>query len=141
MSLGARGKSNVIECDSRTITRVCRRSSMAAVDSMQFCADLLSEMLEESAPCTKNLHLKLIAIEWRKMIVTDARDVYDKLSTEKGGLPHTEGADIGDCHHSRIAGQLRRSDTLDRGRKYDHEWSDERSQGVKAAPGSSAPEW
>ena len=29
VSLGARGKFNVLECDSRTITRVCR-SSMAA---------------------------------------------------------------------------------------------------------------
>ena len=44
VSLGARGKFNVLECDSRTITRVCR-SSMAAetrdlglqLDSMQFC--------------------------------------------------------------------------------------------------------
>ena len=52
VSLGARGKFNVLECDSRTITRVCR-SSMAAetrglgwqVDSMQFYADLLSEIL------------------------------------------------------------------------------------------------
>ena len=43
VSLGARGKFNVLECDSRTITRVCR-SSMASetrglglqVDSMQF---------------------------------------------------------------------------------------------------------
>ena len=48
VSLGARGKFNVLECDSRTITRVCR-SSMAAetrglglqVDSMQLYADLL----------------------------------------------------------------------------------------------------
>ena len=27
------------------------------------------------------------AIKWPKTIVTDARDVYDKVSTEKGGLP------------------------------------------------------
>ena len=48
VSLGARGKFKVLECDSRTITRVCR-SSMATetrslgsqVDSMQFCGDLL----------------------------------------------------------------------------------------------------
>ena len=47
VSLGARGKFNVLECDSRTITRVCR-SSMAAetrglglqVDSTQFCGDI-----------------------------------------------------------------------------------------------------
>ena len=94
VSLGARGKFNVLECDSRTITRVCR-SSIAAetrglglqVDSMQFYADLLCEILAESAPSSKNLHLKRNAIAWPKMSVTDARDVYDKLSTEKGGLP------------------------------------------------------
>ena len=57
------------------------------VDSMQFYADLLGEILRESAPSPKSLHLKQNAIEWPKMIVTDARDVYDKLSTEKGGLP------------------------------------------------------
>ena len=52
VSLGAKGKFNVLECDSRTITRVCR-SSMAAetrglglqVASMQFYGDLLSEIL------------------------------------------------------------------------------------------------
>ena len=55
VSLGARGKFNVLECDSRTITRVFL-SSMAAeirglglqVDSMQFYADLLGEILAES---------------------------------------------------------------------------------------------
>ena len=56
-------------------------------DSMQFCADLLSEILGESAPSSKNLHLKQSAIEWHRTIVTDALDVYDKVSTEKGGLP------------------------------------------------------
>ena len=94
VSLGARDKLNVLECDSRAITRVCR-SSMAAetrglglqVDSMQFYADLLGDILGRSAPSSKNLHLKQNAIEWPKMIVTDARDVYDKVSTEKGGLP------------------------------------------------------
>ena len=82
VSLGARGKFNVQECDSLTITRVCR-SRMAAetralslqVDSMQFHADLLDEILGESAPSSKNLQLKQSAIEWPKMIVTDARDV------------------------------------------------------------------
>ena len=101
MSLGARGKFNVLECDSRTITRVCR-SSMASetrslglqVDSMQFYADLLSEILGESAPHYKNLHLKQNAIEWPKMIVTDAPDVYDKLSTEKGGLPQQKALTV-----------------------------------------------
>ena len=33
------------------------------------------------------MHLKQSAIERPKTIVADARDVYDKLSTEKGGLP------------------------------------------------------
>ena len=83
----------MLECDCRTITRVCR-SSMAAetrglglqLDSMQFYADL-NEILGESALSSKNLHLKQNAIEWPKMIVTNAWDLYDKLSTEKGGLP------------------------------------------------------
>ena len=70
VSLGARGKFNVLECDSRTITRVCR-SNMAAqtrglglqVDSMHFHADLMIEILGESTPSSKNLHWKLNAIE------------------------------------------------------------------------------
>ena len=94
VSLGARGKFNVLECDSRTITRVCR-SSMAAetrglglqVDSMRFYADFLGEILGESPPSSKNLHLKQNTIEWPRMIVTNAQDVFDKFSTEKGGLP------------------------------------------------------
>ena len=57
------------------------------VDSMQFCGELLTEILGESAPSSKNLHLKQNAVEWPKTIVTDARDVYDKVSTETGGLP------------------------------------------------------
>ena len=148
VSLSVRGKFNVVECDSRTIARVCR-SSMAAetrslglpVDSMQFYADLLNEILEESVPSSKNLHLKQNATEWPK----NDRDgcpgclrqsLYDNLSTEKRGLTQQKGADIGDCHHSRMAGQLRRSDKLDRRRKHDYEQSDERSQKVKAALGS-----
>ena len=71
VSLGARGKFNVLDCDSRTITRVCC-SSMAAetrglglqVDSMQFYADLLSEIIRESAPSSKSVHLKQTAMEW-----------------------------------------------------------------------------
>ena len=78
--LGARSKFNMLECDSRTITRVCR-SNMAAeirglglqVDSMQFYGDLLNEILGESAPSCKELHLKQNAIVWPKSIVTDAR--------------------------------------------------------------------
>ena len=57
------------------------------MDSMQFYADLLGEILGESAPSSKNLHMRQSAIKWPKTIVTDARDVYDKVSTEKGGLP------------------------------------------------------
>ena len=53
---------------------------------MQFYANLLSEILAANAPSSKNLLLKRNAIVWPKMIVTDARDVYNKLSTEKGGL-------------------------------------------------------
>ena len=94
VSLGAGGKFNVLECDSRAITRVCR-SSMAAetrglalqLDSMQFYADLLGEILGQSAPSSKNLHMRQSATKWPKTIVTDARDVYDRVSTEKGGFP------------------------------------------------------
>ena len=39
-----------------------------------------------------------------------------------------------------MAGQLKRLDTLDCGRKRDHERSDEGPQGVETAPGSSSPE-
>ena len=102
VSLGARGKFNVFECDSRTITRVCR-SSMAAetrglgfqVDSMQFYAGLLSEILGECPPSSENLHLKQNSIEWPKMIVTDARDVYDELFTEKSGFPPQKALTLG----------------------------------------------
>ena len=61
VSLGARGKFNVLECDSRTITRVCR-SSMAAerdrglglqMDSMQIYGDLLSGILGRSATLSR----------------------------------------------------------------------------------------
>ena len=47
---------------------------------------------------------------------------------------------MGDCHQPRMAGQLKRSDTFHRRRKHDYERSDERSQRVKAALGSGAPE-
>ena len=57
------------------------------VDSMQFSADLLGEILGESAPSSENLHMRQSTIKWPKTIVTDARDVYDKVPTEKGGLP------------------------------------------------------
>ena len=93
VSLAAKGKLKVLQCDSRTITRV-RRSSMAAetrglglqVDSMQFYGDLLNEILGESAQSSKHVHLKQNATDWPKTIVTEARDAYDNLSTEKGGL-------------------------------------------------------
>ena len=79
LSVAARGKFNVFECASHTITRVCH-SSMAAetrglglqVDSMQFFADLLSEILEVSAPSSKNLPLKQNGIAWPEMIATKA---------------------------------------------------------------------
>ena len=65
VSLGARGKFNVLECVSRTITRVCR-SSMAAetrglglqVDSVQFHEDVLGEILAESARSSKKFTLE-----------------------------------------------------------------------------------
>ena len=59
--LHRRGTTRVSGCQRQVITRVCR-SSMAAetrglglqVDSMQFYADLLCEILAESAPSSKN---------------------------------------------------------------------------------------
>ena len=73
VSLTVRGKFKVVECDSHTIARVCRSSMTAEtrgldlpVDSMQFYADLLNEILEESVPSSKNLHLKQNATEWPK---------------------------------------------------------------------------
>ena len=148
VSLGGRGKFNMLECDSRTITLVCRPSTATEtrglglqVDSMQFYADLLNGILGESAPYRKSLHLRQNAIEWPTTIVTDARDVYDKVSTEKRRAPATEGSDTGKRQHSRMVGHFRLLDTLDRRGKQDHEQSDERSQGVKTASGSSNFKW
>ena len=54
---------------------------------MQFYPDLLGEILGESALSSKNLHMRQSAIKWPKTVVTDARDVHDKVSADKGGLP------------------------------------------------------
>ena len=54
---------------------------------MQFYGDLLNKIFGESAPSCKKLHMKQNAMVWPKTIVTDARDVHDKVSTDKGGLP------------------------------------------------------
>ena len=132
VSLGARGKFNALECDSRTITRVCR-SSMAAEtrglglqgDSMQFYGDLLSEILGESAPFSCS-----------RTIVTDARNVYDKFSTEKGGLPQQKALTLEIATIREWLVNVRSFDTLDCRRKHDHEWSDEGSQRVKTTLGS-----
>ena len=137
VSLGARDKFNVLECDFRTITRVCRSSMPAEargldmqVDSMQFNGNLLSEILGGSAPEAK-----------RDRLAQDDRDgcpvcLGQTLDRERW-TPATEGTDAGNCHHSRMAGQFRRADALDRRRKHDHERSHEGSKGVKATPGSS----
>ena len=61
---------------------------------MQFYGDLLSEILGESAPSSKKLQLKQNATEWSKTIVTDARDVYDRVSTEMGGLPQQKAVTL-----------------------------------------------
>ena len=56
------------------------------MDSMQFYGDLLTEILGESAPASKNLHFEAK----RDRVVQDdggARDVHDKVSTETYGLP------------------------------------------------------
>ena len=126
VSLGARGKFNVLECDFLTITRVCRPSMPETrglgmqVDSMQFNGNLLSEILGGSAPEAK-----------RDRLARDDRDgcpgcLRQTLDREKW-IPATEGTDAGNCHHSRMAGQFRRADALDRRRKDDHERSDEGS--------------
>ena len=95
MSLGARGKLNVLECDlshnhtSVSLEHGCRDSRFGLASGLNAvqCGELLTEILGESAPSSKNLHMKQNAIEWPKTIVTDARNVYDNVSTEKGGLP------------------------------------------------------
>ena len=46
------------------------------VDSIQSHGDVLNEILGESAPSSKKLHLKQNAIEWSKTIVTDAQDEF-----------------------------------------------------------------
>ena len=43
---------------------------------------------------SEEVHLKQNATEWPKTIVTDARGVYDKLSTEKGGLPQQKALTV-----------------------------------------------
>ena len=53
------------------------------VDSMQFHADLLTEILGESAPPSKNLHLKHNAIEWPKMIVDVGRPGMSTISLDR----------------------------------------------------------
>ena len=100
----------------------------------------MSQILGEGASFSKILLLRQSALMWPKMIVTGAWDVYDKLSTEEGELPQQKDADIEDGHHSGMAGELRRSFTLDRRRKYDYERFDEKSQGIQAALGSGTPE-
>ena len=92
---GRRGKFNVLECLSRTIPRVCR-SSMAAetrglamlADSMIFFSDALRHILgDKMLKHTPQVTLKTPGIRWPATVVTDARDVYDRLAKETGGLP------------------------------------------------------
>ena len=82
VSLGARGKFNVLEFDSRMITRVCHSSMAAETPGLGLQVDSIGhvgrEILGENAPSPKNLHLSHSAIRWSKTIMTDARDVYDQ---------------------------------------------------------------
>ena len=74
------------------------------------------------------------------MIVTDARDVYENLSTVKGGLPQQKALTL---EIVTIREWLVNSGALIRwtaDEKDYYERSDERSQRVKAALGSSTPE-
>ena len=92
---GGRGRFNVLECMSRTIPRVCR-SSMASetrglamlTDSVSFFEDALRHVLGGSVlPRAPTVLQRQSGISWPKTVVTDARDVYDRLSKETGGLP------------------------------------------------------
>ena len=76
------------------------------------------EREREKAPPPKDLHFKKSEIQWPKTIVTDARDVYEKNSTKKGGLLP------GNRNNSRMAGNFGLSDPLDRGRTHDYDRSD-----------------
>ena len=98
------------------------------MDAMQFYADLLTEILGESAPSSKNLDLKQSEICWPKTIVTDARDVYDKVSRLRK---------VGSLSRRLENGFFRCTDTLDCTRKYDHERSDEGAQRVAKTLGSN----
>lgn len=92
---GRLGKFAVLECLSRTIPRVCR-SSMAAetrglamlTDSMQFFTDAFGQILgHKLVQMPQQISLRASGIRWPETVVTDARDVYDRLAKETGGLP------------------------------------------------------
>ena len=57
-----------------------------------------------SASSSKTLHVRQNAIKWPNKIVTDARDVYGKVLTEKGGLTQQKGPDTGNRHDRRMVG-------------------------------------
>ena len=83
MSLGAKRKFNVLECDSHdhksvSLEHGCRNTWLGFAGGLNaVLGDLLSEILGESAPSSKKLHLKQNTMEWSQTIVTDARDVCD----------------------------------------------------------------
>ena len=91
MMSGSRGRFNVLESDSKTITRDCR-SNMAAktrglgmlTDSSEFHVDFCRMFLESQDLQSSGIAMGKASAPWPRMIVTDARDGHDKLATEKG---------------------------------------------------------
>ena len=96
VALGARGKYNVLDCDSRSITRVCRfehgrRNSRIGIASRLNA--VLCGLVEWDSwrPCTIFQEFAL-----GKKCVTDTRHVYYKVSTEKSKALTMEIATIRD---------------------------------------------
>ena len=56
-------------------------------DSMQFFSDALAFIMGKPLPVTEHVALRASSTRWPETVVTDARDVYDRLAKETGGLP------------------------------------------------------
>ena len=57
-------------------------------DSMQFFADAPDQIFGRTeAKMSQQVSLRATGIRWPETVVTDARDVYDRLAKETGGLP------------------------------------------------------
>ena len=64
-----------------------QRSGLARGFDAVLFGPVAGDSERETAPPPQDLHLSTSGPQWPKTSVTDARDVYDKISTEKCGLP------------------------------------------------------